>query len=143
MILQKNKWLIYECLLKIGVAAAAVPVMLVCSVALLQGSGVLADMNLTHSGSEANWVKVLALFVFLMGSITYQRFFLWLILPVICVMAIYYPIGANFGLPNAGQVVSALNTDALEALEFFRMIPLWQYFVPLALRGCFSVCIGY
>ena len=70
-----------------------------------------------------------------MGSITYRRFFLWLILPVICVMAIYYPIGANFGLPNAGQVVSALNTDALEALEFFRMIPLWQYFVPFGVAG--------
>lgn len=109
---------------------------LASTIAVLRGTGILLEGgNLTHSGSEENWIRVVVLFLFIVSSLKYRRLFLFIVLPLLSLMALYFPIGMNFGLPNAGQIVSALNTDALEAREFLRVIPIWQYFVPFAVIG--------
>lgn len=41
-------------------------------------------------------------------------------------MCLYFPIGIVFGIPNAGQVVSALNTDPAEAFEFLGSVLGWS-----------------
>lgn len=109
--------------------------MLTSVVLIQQGTGILeADWRrLIHSGSEGCWLKISALFLVVTYSLTFRRFFIGCIFPVCVLMALYFPIGVNFGLPNVGQVVSAFNTDWLEAQEFLWMIPVWQFAVPPAI----------
>lgn len=106
------------------------------TIAVLRGTGILSgDGNLIHSGSEENWIRVVVLFLLVVTSLQYRRIFLFVVLPIFSLMALYFPIGINFGLPNAGQIVSALNTDALEVKEFLRIIPVWQYAMPFFVVG--------
>lgn len=104
---------------------------LMCSVVVLQGTGVLEAGNLTHSGSENNWLRILPLSLLIGYSLKYKNFYRFCVFPIVVLLAVYFPIGFNFGLPNAGQIVSALNTDILEVQEFFSLIPIWQFVVPL------------
>lgn len=109
--------------------------MLICSAAILQGTGVLGEGNLTHSGSENNWLRIFPLALLISYSLIYKRFYRFCVFPIVVLLAVYFPIGCNFGLPNAGQIVSALNTDILEAREFFSLIPTWQFVVPWLICG--------
>lgn len=61
------------------------------------------------------------------------------VFPICVLMAIYFLIGVNFGVLNAGQVVSVFNTDWLEAKEFLSNIPVWQFLVPVAVIGMLMV----
>lgn len=113
---------------------------LVSAIAVLRGTGSLSGGgNLTHTGSEGNWIRVVVLFLLIASSLRCRRLFLFAVLPLLSLMALYFPVGMNFGLPNAGQIVSALNTDALEAKEFLKVIPAWQYVMPLLVIGALLV----
>lgn len=39
--------------------------------------------------------------------------------PLLLAMALYFPIGVQFGYPNAGMIASVVNTTEQETLEFF------------------------
>ena len=117
--------------------------MLVCACTIvLAGSGVLSQpLNLFHSGSTSTWIRILPLAILAAISLESPRFLRWIFLPVFTLMALYFPIGFNFGLPNAGQVVSAFNTDPAEAVEFFSTIaPLHFAFTWIALLLLLAVC---
>lgn len=117
-------------------AAAAVLVLALlagaCGIALA-GCGVLPrPINLFRTGSTANWLQLFPFVLFAAISLEVPRFFRWVFLPVFALMALYFPIGFNFGLPNAGQIVSALNTDPAETKEFLSTIPALHFAFPFA-----------
>lgn len=85
------------------------------------------------------WLKIAVFFLLVSYSLKFGRFFVGAVFPICVLMAIYFLIGVNFGVLNAGQVVSVFNTDWLEAKEFLSNIPVWQFLVPVAGIGMLMV----
>ena len=103
-----------------------------CALALAGVGSLPRPVNLFHSGSDASWVRIFPLMLLAALSLETRRFFRWIFLPAFALMALYFPVGFNFGLPNAGQIVSALNTDPAETREFLAAIPALHFAMPFA-----------
>lgn len=55
--------------------------------------------------------------------------------PLALLMALYFPVGFNYGLANEGQIASLFATDALEAAEFLGTLAWWQCAAPFLLAA--------
>lgn len=127
--------------MKIKEIVGQISVLVLCvlsSAVILVGSGALEQIS--GSGSQEQWIKIVSFALFILLSFRFKYIFLFIVFPCVLLMGLYFPIGFNFGLPNAGQIVSAFNTDTLEAKEFLGKIPLWQYVVPFVTVPTIAFC---
>jgi glucan phosphoethanolaminetransferase (alkaline phosphatase superfamily) len=83
-------------------------------------------------------VDAIFLFILIIICSSSRKVFLYFIIPLVSIYAIYTPIGLSFGPVSYQSIASILATDINESLEFLKNIPILDYFlgfiiVPLVL----------
>lgn len=61
-----------------------------------------------------------------------KKAFWYMVIPMVCVYAIYTPIGLIFGKPTYQYIASVFATDLMESQEFFLQIPPVNYLLALS-----------
>ena len=101
---------------------------LACAIAagylILRGSGMFPEPSISL-------ILLTAIFIILLSSS--RKSFYFILLPLICLHAIYTPTGLNFGAPSYQYIASVLATDMLETKEFLMQIPVSSYLAALAI----------
>ena len=95
---------------------------LACAIAagylILRGSGMFPEPSISL-------ILLTAIFIILLSSS--RKSFYFILLPLVCLHAIYTPTGLNFGAPSYQYIASVLATDMLETKEFLMQIPMSSY----------------
>ena len=101
---------------------------LACAIAagylILRGSGMFPEPSISL-------ILLTAIFIILLSSS--RKSFYFILLPLVCLHAIYTPTGLNFGAPSYQYIASVLATDMLETKEFLMQIPVSSYLAALAI----------
>ena len=56
---------------------------------------------------------------------------------IFVIASLYFPIGFYYGSPNVAVISAVSETDFDEVLEFFNQLPIYLYFIPIALVNLF------
>ena len=80
---------------------------------ILRGSGMFPEPSISL-------ILLTAIFIILLSSS--RKSFYFILLPLVCLHAIYTPTGLNFGAPSYQYIASVLATDMLETKEFLMQI---------------------
>ncbi|WP_243728750.1 phosphoethanolamine transferase [Mesocricetibacter intestinalis] len=94
---------------------------------MLMGSGFYA---------RPEWRDIVLLSLLILMFNSSRKLFYWLLLPFVCVYAVYTPVGLTFGAPSYQYIASVFATDLSESREFLSQLPLVNYAAALAIILC-------
>ena len=90
---------------------------------------------LKGAGVSCHSFQIVTMTGLLLFSLQTKKLFWYLIFPLCTLLALYFPVGLHYGMPEYGHIASLFATDATESTDFISAIPFWHFVAPVFLIG--------